>query len=458
MDMTRFNPLVYTDVHPLDGFEPDGTTEAAAETVRRQRLALQRAARRKAEAREWDRIKRHLMSPKQREIAMTRMADTPHDFNLILFREDAFPESRRQLEVEDLASLIAAELREEEGEEETRRPSWEVMLAPYVKPGVINLAVEGASLQDVAGGGLTTGKKGEVTLVRSSRESIYTAHTILHRVADDRLPRIRPNMSWWGWKKFTPTYMQAYIGKPYGQALAEAVMRAAGLYLSEPERESLFVASRVIRRSGKRAERTLLTDATDRIGRALSLPVALLATDPKIVKAFVRSDRDRFKRMFGYQTDERRPVRVSNARSYERRYQTAVGPMPVLPWDEQCKQLTRDVASVLANIREALIYGSGTTWISRQGIAGDAGQVMAETMPQTEIYGGTKFIVPAVIGRSGPNDRQYLSTYLTVGNKDVPIPPDLREEVQAAMRPVELAVDAYNTAVLDSLVGKLTRI
>ena len=130
----------------------------------------------------------------------------------------------------------------------------------------------------------------------------------------------------------------------------------------------------------------------------------------------------------------------------------------MLPWDEQCKQLTRDVASVLANIREALIYGSGTTWISRQGLAGDAGQVMAETMPQTEIYGGTKFIVPAAIGRSGPNDRQYLSTYLTVGNKDVPIPPDLREEVQAAMRPVELAVDAYNTAVLDSLVGTVTRI
>jgi hypothetical protein len=63
-----------------------------------------------------------------------------------------------------------------------------------------------------------------------------------------------------------------------------------------------------------------------------------------------------------------------------------------------------------------------------------------------------------VIGRSGPSDRVFSTTHLTVGNKDVPIPPDIHEEVQAAMRPVELAFDAYNTAVLDSLVGKLTRI
>jgi hypothetical protein len=441
MDMTRLNPLVYTDVHPFDDFEPDGTTEAVAETVSQQRYALQRAALRKALAREWERIKRQLMSPKQREIAMTQMAETPHDFNLILYDDAAFPSSY-----------------DEDEDESDARGRMETVLAPYVKPGAINVAVEKDSLKDVAGGGITSGKKGEAKLVRSARESIYTAHTILHRIGDDRQPRLAPNMRWWGWKKFTPEYMQAYVGKPYVQALTEAVMRAAGLYLSEPERDSLFAGRQRKRRDGKTMERTLVTAAQDRIGGTLSLPVALLATDPKIVKAFVQSRRERFKGVFGYQPEEMRQVRVSNARSYSRRYQTAEGPVAMLPWDEQCKQLTRDVASVLANIREALIYGSGTTWISRQGIAGDSGQVMADTMPQTEIYGGTKFLVPAVIGRSGPSDRVFSTTHLTVGNKDVPIPPDIHEEVQAAMRPVELAFDAYNTAVLDSLVGKLTRI
>jgi len=132
--------------------------------------------------------------------------------------------------------------------------------------------------------------------------------------------------------------------------------------------------------------------------------------------------------------------------------------MPVLPWDEQCKQLTRDVAGVFGRIKEALIYGSGTTWISRQGLASDVSQVIAETMPQTEMYSGTKFLVPDAIGRVGPSDSTFRTTYATAGNKDVPIPPDLREEVQAAMRSVELAFDAYNNASLDALVGKVTRI
>jgi len=439
MNLNRLNPLVYTDIHPFDNFEPDGTTEAVAETVSQQRYMLERAARQKAVAKEWERIKRHLFSPKQREIAMTRMADTPHDFNLILYDDAAFPSSY-----------------DEDEDESDARGRLETVLAPYLKPGVVNVAIEKGALKEVAGGGITTGKRNETKLVRSARESIYTAHTILHRIGDDRQPRLRPNMRWWGWKKFTHEYMQAYIGKPYVQALAEATMRAAGLYLSEPGRDSLFTRSQRIRRGQRTEARTLVTAAEDRVVRALSLPVALLATDPKIVKAFVRSDRERFKRVFGYGLAEREEVLAP----YKERgiYQKVEGPMPVLPWDEQCKQLTRDVAGVFGRIKEALIYGSGTTWISRQEIAADYGQVMAETMPQTEMYGGTKFLVPAVIGRGGPNDRRFDETHLTAGNKDVPIPPDLREEVQAAMRPVELAFDAYNTAVLDSLVGKVTRI
>ena len=454
MDLTRLNPLVYTDIHPFDDFEPDGTTEAVAETVALQRYLLQRAARQKAAAKEWERIKRHLFSPKQREIAMTRMAETPHDFNLILYDDAAFPSAS-----------------EEDEDESDARGRLETVLAPYVKPGMINVAIEKESLKDVSGGGITLGKKGEAKLVRSARESIYTAHTILHRIGDDRTPRLAPNRRWWGWKKFTPEYMKAYAGKPYAEALTEATMRAAGLYLSEPGRDSLFLGTRKQFRRGNEGQRTLVTAAEDRIGRALSLPVALLATDPKIVKAFVRSNRKRFKKLFG--------VRVSTVgeRLAKARAALAAGDRVAakrilaealeeteglaeqqVDWEEQCQQLTRDVAGVLANIREALIYGSGTTWISRQGLASDVSQVIAETMPQTEMYSGTKFLVPDAIGRVGPSDSIVRTTHFTSGNKDVPIPPDLREEVQAAMRPVELAFDAYNNAVLDSPVGRVTRI
>lgn len=380
---------------------------------------------------------------------MAKMAETPHDFNLILYDDAAFP--RPSAEDEGSAAR-----------------SWQTMLAPYTKPGVINVALDKGSLKDISGSGALIAAKGELKLVRSSRESIYTAHTILHRIGDGVTPSLGRDRNWWGWKKFTPEYMKAYIGKPYVQALAEATMRAAGLYLSEPGRGSLFAPAERKARGGKTAARTPVTDAEARIGRMLSLPVALLATDPKIVKAFIRSDRERFKKLFGevqVSTVEERLAKVRAALD-EGDFVSAKRLLAEetnlvarqLDWEEQCQQLTRDVGNVLSRIREALIYGSGTTWISRQGIANDVSQVTAETLVQTELYRGTKFLVPAVIGRIGPSDAVFRTTHFTRGGKDVPIPPDLREEVQSAMRSVELAFDEYNTAVLDSLVGKVTSI
>jgi hypothetical protein len=440
MDMTRLNPLVYTDVHPLDDYEPDGTTAAVADDVDAQRRALAAQERKKMELREWKRIKQHLISPKQREVAMTRMAKTPHDFNLIIYSEEKLSEAAGDTDLP---------WRERLGKRRAADP-----LAQYLKPDMINLVVEEGRLWETSGGGIVRDKEGKTYLSRPNRESIYTAHTILHRVGDDEVWRSEFNRDWWGWRMFKPEYMKAYSGKPYKEALIEGVMRAAGLYLSRPD-QSLF-RRRTSRRGFKRAaplRERRIEEAGARIDESLSLPVALLATDPKIVRTLAESMRARFKSTFGMMLEQR--AYAEDWRGREKTSAPVEGPLAILPWEEQRQRFIRDMGVTLYRIREALIYGSGTTWISRQGIAADVSQVMAETMPQTEMYGGTKFLVPEVIGR------MYAEGDIVRGRvptKDVPIPPDIREEVQAVMRPVELAFDAYNNAVLDSLVGQKTRI
>jgi len=386
MRRTYANPLEYSD---FDEFPFQAEEEEERVPFASLPEVTQRVIKRRQQ--EWRRIFESVMSPAAREKAIARMGNTRHDFNLIVWS----------------------------GSRNVDRP-----FADSMKPRAINLLIDGRQLRDLAGGGISP--QGE--LRRSARESIYTAHTLLHRIGDDCQPMLSANRGWHGWDlAINEETLRPFYGKNYRAVVREMVRRAAGIYLADPRGQGMFVGRGP--RNSPGAEEAALGAA-----RAVSYPVALLAFDPAVATHAV-SALDRAPPRFGEESaalkEERREAVKYNLR---------------IPAFDPVKEMRTDVIRTFSHLLKALWYGAGTTWMSRADVASDYTQVIADTFPQTEIYGGVKLAIGRDFGRLAPKK---------VARPGVELPPELVEEVNAALVPVARALDTYNNFILDNLVGRL---
>jgi len=395
MRRTYANPLEYSD---FDEFPFQAEEEEEEERVPFASLpeVTQRVIKRRQQ--EWRRIFESVMSPAAREKAIARMGNTRHDFNLIVWSGARTGGSNSR--------------------------NFDRLFADSMKPRAINLLIDGQQLRDLAGGAISP--QGE--LRRSARESIYTAHTLLHRIGDDHQPTFSNNRKWHGWDlAINEETLRPFYGKNYRAVVREMVRRAAGIYLADPRGQGMFVG-RGPRRNPS-ADEAVLGAA-----KAISYPVALLAFDPAVAGHAV-STLDGVPPRFGEEAaalkEERRDAAKYNVRT---------------PAFDPVREMRAAVTRTFSHLLKALWYGAGTTWMSRADVASDYSQIIADTFPQTEIYGGVKLAIGRDFGRLAPKK---------VTRPGVELPPELVEEVNAALVPVARALDTYNNLILDSLVGRL---
>lgn len=399
------NPLEYTDYDEFPLHPSDEEEDAGRRAWRARRAAVPERVQKRRQQ-EWRRIFDSIMSPAARQKAIARMENTRHDINLIVWSGRTYEESYRG--------------------SRTRTARF----ASAMKPNAINLLVSGEQLRDFAGGGIDS-KTGDMK--RSQRESIYTAHTLLHRIGDDNALEFNINRKWPGWDAVVnEETVLPYYGKNYRAVLREMVRRVAGYYLADPRGQGMFTGFG--RNIGRAAAAVA---AATVVARRVSLPIALLAFDPTVAHHFTMSRRLRFGRKFAPRFGEE-PAVEQRERS------------PGDPEFNAVKVLRADVRNVFMRLLQALWYGAGTTWMSRMDIASDAGQVLADTFPQTEIYGGAKLEVGRNFGRTRPKVESI--------HPGVELPSALAEEVNVALVPVARAMDDYNNVVLDNLVGELVSI
>lgn len=399
------NPLTYTD---YDEF-PRDTESFEAFLARRASRAKNKEGRERSLRRmrqEWNRIYNSIMSPAAREKAIARMENTRHDINLIVYSG------------------------EQRGEDTSLR-SRERRFASSMKPNAINLIVDARALRSIAIGGINAATS---EMQRSRRESIYTAHTLLHRIGDDFPPAFWPERRGGLINEVvTASTLAPYMGRQYRTVLMEMVRRVAGAYLADQRRRVLFTGD------GENTKSAVIDRAAAEIAKRVSLPVALLAFDPAVVRYFTVSGLERFGRRVGEE-----PAAALRMR----REEEALGES-LRPYDPVVA-MRRDVSYVFDLIISALWYSAGTTWMSRMDLASAPSQVLADTFAQTEIYGGTKFEIGHEFGRTLPRSESK--------RPPLELPEPLVREVNAALVPVARAFDDYNNAVLDYLVGRLTDI